>query len=583
MSEAQTVNNFDELELVKYRKDILYMIFKFWGLLMQPPKPEYLDRWTQVVNAKSQTEWEALKNEVTAEWFGDYNEETGRWEWYFFQKGKHITWQQTLILLGIRKASMGIAKTNVSVVSGHGTGKSATISWITIWFLFCHHMSQVAATAPTAYQMHDVLWKEISIWLSNIEDEQTRNMFEWQKGYVRMKANPDSWFARAKTSTKENTEALAGVHADYVLLIVDEASGVHEAVFNTAEGALTSGNVLMVMISNGTRSIGYFFDSHHKNRDDWQTFSFDSEQSPVVDHTYVKRQEKRHGRGSDEFVIRVSGGFPRTDAMDDSGYFQLTPANRIDVQLRPENVESVYWFGRIVLGIDPAGEGKDKASFVARDRFKTVCLGELQTSNSKLIAQQALYFIKMLKLKDGDTIVDSFGVGHDVALEIYKASKTVLGREYEAIPVLVGSKPSDFEKESTVFSRKDNEIYDSGDADVEKQKDLYLNMRALLAARASKWLIQGGTILDTDPEHSDFKEQMTAIRARRGMQSNSIQLMSKKEMQKLRIPSPNKADAFSLTFLIDLEDESTPKEMSGNDEFDENVGENTLDEQFDVI
>jgi len=38
-----------------------------------------------------------------------------------------------------------------------------------------------------------------------------------------MKEHPEIWFARAKTSSKENTEALAGVHADWVAPIVDEA------------------------------------------------------------------------------------------------------------------------------------------------------------------------------------------------------------------------------------------------------------------------------------------------------------------------------------------------------------------------
>jgi len=36
-------------------------------------------------------------------------------------------------------------------------------------------------------------------------------------GYIRMGASPEDWFASAKTARKENPEALAGVHGEYVV------------------------------------------------------------------------------------------------------------------------------------------------------------------------------------------------------------------------------------------------------------------------------------------------------------------------------------------------------------------------------
>ncbi len=570
------MNPLDEFD--KYRQDPLYMVYKLWGLSPQPPKPEYVEKWYQVANSKHE-EWEAMKEEVCAEWFGDKNPETGRWEWYDFQKGKHITWQQTLVLWGLRKASNGFGKRMISVVSGHGTGKSTSISWILIWFLLVHQDSQIAATAPTAYQMHDVLWKEASIWLGKIKDPDIKSMFEWQSGYIRIKQNAEAWFARAKTATKENTEALAGVHADDVMLLIDESSGVHEAVFNTAEGALTSGNVFMVMISNGTRTSGYFYDSHHKNKEDWQCFAFDGEESPMVDYKYIERQEKRHGRGSDEFTIRVSGGFPRSDAMDDSGYYQLTPLARIEVMSPPPSLDQIYWFGRRVMGIDPAGEGKDKASFVIKDRFKCVCVGELGSSNSKQIANKALEYIKQYNIKSGDVAIDAFGVGHDVAFEIMKSSKSVLGYEFECYPLLVGKKPQDEEKlNGHLFKRRDCEMYEK--KDTKELSDLYLNLRALLHARASRWILSGGVIYDYNVVNSKFKEQLGQVKAKRGMQTNMIQLMSKKEMQKLRIPSPNMADALSLCEVFDLEEEI---DLMRNAQEDENMGETGIDDKYSVL
>ena len=58
-------------------------------------------------------------------------------------------------------------------------------------------------------------------------------------------------------------------------------------------------NILVVMVSNYTRLIGYFHDSHTVDRPNWQTLHFNSEESPMVDHSYVERIESRHGLAFD--------------------------------------------------------------------------------------------------------------------------------------------------------------------------------------------------------------------------------------------------------------------------------------------
>lgn len=557
-------------KLTKYREDIFYMIYDLWGLRIQQAKPEYREKWLEVIYSRGDN-WERLRKEVKAEWFGDYDSTKKEWIWYKFEKGKYITWQQSLSLLAIRKAHHGHAKRHISIVSAHGTGKSCSVAWILLWFLLCFERSQIAATAPTANQMNDVLWKECQLWIDKMNDQTIKDMIEWQNTHIRMKLDPNTWFARAKTSSKENTEALAGIHAEHVLLLADEASGISEQVFNTAEGALTSGNVFVVLISNGTRTTGYFYDSHHKNKADWQDFSYNGEESPIVDKRYVERLRKRHGIQSDEYNIRVLGGFPRTDAMDDSGYYQLTAERYVTIRPTPFDPDSIYWFGRVILGVDPAGAGKDKASFVLRDRFKAYCVKELQTSNPREIAEIALGLIAKHKIAEHDVVIDAFGSGADVSKEIAIATKG----KFDAYSILVGNKPSEEEKyNGTLFKRKEDEV-DDPSKKLEDQKDLYLNMRALLHARLSKWCIAGGEIYDHNVENSDFKEQITGIRAKRTLQGNTIQLMPKKEAQKLRIPSPNKADALSLTFARDLDADIF--------ENDEDYGDNYIDDPYALI
>jgi hypothetical protein len=170
--------------------------------------------------------------------------------------------------------------------------------------------------------MYDVLWKEIAKWL-NCMPEPIQKKFEWSTSYVRVTEKPETWFARAKTARKETPEALAGVHGDYVMFLIDEASGVPEEVYNVAEGALTGENVLVVMISNPTRTTGYFYESHRPNNKLWHGLHFNSLDSPIVDNEFVQRIKEKHGDDSDEYRIRVMGDFPRIEGLDDRGYSPL--------------------------------------------------------------------------------------------------------------------------------------------------------------------------------------------------------------------------------------------------------------------
>lgn len=528
--------------IAAYSSSPIRFVKGMWGLIPQGVKPEYEERWEEVKRATGET-WERLKDTVDAHWFGDLVEGGERydWEWYDFEKGKHMTWQQTLILMGVEKAIAGDAPISISVRSGHGIGKSAVCAWLTLWYLYCFFHCQVPVTAPTSHQMHDVLWKEMAIWIGRM-DEDAKKLYVWTHDYVRMAYDPESWFARARTSTKENTEAIAGVHADNVMIVVDEASGVPEQVYDTAEGALTSGKVLVVLISNPTRVSGYFYDSHNKNADDWQKFTFNCEQSPIVDKRYVQRQEKRHGLESDQYKIRVKGEFPDEGIMDDTGYMQLISTKRIEVEPK----DNIVFVGRKILGIDPSGEGKDHATYVLRDRFRGVVIHREKTTNPKRVAEKALTFIDRFKLNPQDVVVDSFGIGSDVGKEVAIASKG----KYNIYTVLLGNTPKYEEEYNGIFFNRREDEMDDNDT------DLYLNLRALGFFRARNWLWGGGYLVDEDPENSTFAEEMAVIKYKRSLQGNKIQIMSKKEMTKLRITSPNMADGLMLTFLRDMEDVS---------------------------
>lgn len=482
-----------DLQFIKTsRVSIRYFILKMWGLTPQPVKPEFAKFITT-----------ALPSDIRGHMFGP------------FIKGKHYTWQQNLILIAIEKAATGRGPNRISVRSGHGIGKSTVMSWAILWFLFCWKDAQVPCTAPSTEQMHDILWKEVARWMK-LMPLHFAAKYEWQADHIRMVESPETWFARAKTARKETPEALAGVHGDHVMFEIDEGSGVAEEVFNTAEGALTSGNILVLMFSNPTRLIGYFFDSHHTDSAAWQCLGFDSEESPIVDKQFVARIVAKHGIDSDEYKIRVKGIFPLEDGVDDQGYVPLL----VEADLRASTKRDLN--GRIKFGIDPAGDGDDEAAGIGRDHFRAKTLFLEKRSTPKSIASSALDCMRPLEIPGYDTWVDNFGEGANVAQEIAL---------------------SDMENPIRV-----NGVNVGQDAE---DKEMFFDKRAEIAWRMRTWIKAGGEFVDLDK----WKEELLSLRYRRTAgKISKIQLMPKKIMKKLllnRGKSPNRVDGLMLTFWED--------------------------------
>lgn len=483
--------------------DPLYFILVAWGLRPQYPKAEYAARYN-IGLALTGEAWADFAASVKPHWFEPY------------QEGLHITWQQTLALFGVIKSLRGQAPARLSIVSGHGIGKSALLSWLILWFLYTHPDSQVACTSPSKEQMYDVLWKELKKWIDKMPSEMAAR-YVWETSHVRVKEKPEVWFARAKTSSKENTEALAGIHADWVLMAVDEASGVEEPIFETMEGALTSGNTIVFLISNGTRSLGYFYDTHHKDKARWQRFAFSSLDSPRVDQRYVDNIVAKYGTDSVQYAIRVLGQFPDEGVMDDKGYVQLF--NEKDLHFTPHDLE---WkpVGRVLGALDASGEGQDKTEWAIRDRMRGAIVAEEEVSTSSGMAIKSLTICDKYDIDPIDFIIDSFGKGSDVGMEIALATSKQK-RPWRVFPVNVGEPCPD-----------------------EQDKLLYVNIRAMMFYKFMLWCRAGGELM----ESPRLKDQLLSIRFKR-TPTGRIQIMDKVTMKKLGFPSPDKADAIAMTFL----------------------------------
>ena len=251
--------------------------------------------------------------------------------------------EQAKILQSVANNSM------TSVRSGHGVGKSAVEAWTIIWYMATRPFPKVPCTAPTQHQLFDILWAEVSKWLRNspgLEQE-----FIWTREKIYLRGYPEEWFAVARTATKP--DALQGFHADNVLYIIDEASGVSDRIFEPVLGALSTPGAKLLMCGNPTQLSGFFYDSHHRNKSAYAAHHIDGRQSSRVDTDFVNKIINMYGKDSDVFRVRVAGEFPKQDSDVFIPLHIVSKATMTEprIQTKPKHIH---------IGCDVARFGNDK-------------------------------------------------------------------------------------------------------------------------------------------------------------------------------------------------------------------------------
>lgn len=415
--------------------------------------------------------------------------------------GVEPTPHQVLLLEGVRDNK------RVSIKSGHGTGKSSGAAFLVWWFLCCYPHSRVPITAPTSAQLEDVLWAEISLWGHKLP-EIFRSMFEIGAGKIYHKAHPKTWFAVARTSRRENPDALQGFHGKNLLFIVDEASGVPPEIFLPVEGALTGDTNKILIQGNPTKTNGYLYDSQTKFRERWHCLTFNSEESPIVSREYIETMASQYGTDSDHYRVRVLGQFPRASS---SQFISTEPVDQaMDLNLGKES----YHHYPIFIGADPARFGDDSSVIIRRQGPKVwppIKFHGIDTMEfvGHVVDQCRLHRAKMV-------FVDAVGIGAGVADRLKQLVEQ--GQlQTQVVEVQSGMGASD--------------------------PKMYANIRAQMWGYMRDWL-RGQVDL---PKDDKMRSDLTSIEY--GFNGKmQIQLERKEDMKNRGLESPDTADALALTF-----------------------------------
>ncbi len=377
------------------------------------------------------------------------------------------------------------------------------MAWAVLWFMACYFPCKIPCTAPTGHQLDDILWAEIAKWLGIMKDRcpGLAKEFEWKSATVELRSNPRESFAVARTSRPERPEALQGFHSENILFIIDEASGIPDAVFQVAEGALSTEGAFVLMAANPTRMDGYFYDSHHKMRARWAALHWNGEESPMVSRTYIDDMRMKYGDESAIYRIRVRGDF----AGNPDG---VIPIELIEAAIGRE----VKPFGDEVWGLDVARFGEDRTALCRRRKnYMAAKIEAWQGKDTMQTAGMVKLRYDEARIKPTAIYADVIGLGAGVVDRCNELGLPIVG-------INVAETPSVQDK----YNRKRDE--------------LWFRAREWFAGR-DVYLCQDESLI---AELSLPSYKLTS--------SGKIQVESKDDLKKRGVISPDLADAFCLTF-----------------------------------
>jgi phage terminase large subunit len=453
--------------------------------------------------------------------------------------GLQPTWQQQQILEALTPEGA-----KVTVRSGHGIGKSGVAAAAVWWFLETRNFARVPCTAPTSHQLKDILWGELAKWLRKADDR-SRQRGEhprvWLSSFFRLtkdrlydRGAPDEWFAAARTSGKENPEALQGFHSgDFavsddghgvtqpvsgaILFVIEEASGVYEPVFEVAEGALSSPGARVLMLGNPTRNTGSFAFSHKQHRGEYRALHFRSQDSPLVDPDYRPRLIRKFCEGSNVVRVRADGEFPRQD--DDT----LIAIELPEAALHRERPLLVTGARR--LGVDVARFGDDRTVLLLRQGPVVDHIAVHAKQDTMVTVGHVLRAVQAWRVDE--VYVDVIGVGagvydrlHELHREGTLAATVMAVNVAEAAPV----RPPDQDAQGKTL-----------------RDHLWLHTAA--------WLREDAPIFAADHDYcEDLAGELSSVRY--GTDSSGRLVVESKDGMKARgLRSPDLADALILTFF----------------------------------
>ena len=417
--------------------------------------------------------------------------------------GKHVEENDQRIMLTLDPLVWRSARS-----SGHGVGKSALVAWLILWVMATRANARGVITANTQKQLETKTWPELAKWHKIFL---FKRWFVWQATSYSSALVPEeerkNYMMTAMTVGEDNVEAFQGLHnaESTVLIIFDEASGIHPKIWEAAVGATTDGEVFFLVFGNPTQAQGEFSDCFDKHSDMYDLEFVDSRDVSHTNKSALADIIKLYGADSDEARVRVYGQFPHQAYNEFISKELARMAQTRDLFPDPG--------AALVMAIDVARFGGDEIVIAfrqgrdARTRQRRVFKGLSTVQLTQII-------VKEYRIHKPDAVVVEAPGGGDGVIDQLRELHHM--KVFEFWPGALSSQP-----------------------------ELYYRKRDEMWALGKDWLVEGGCI-DDDQE---FFIQLTGLQYGYDRFEQKLKMESK-ELYKSRTGehSPDRADAFMLTF-----------------------------------
>jgi hypothetical protein len=316
----------------------------------------------------------------------------------------------------------------ITVRACQGPGKTFGLAIVLHWFGFCFYQATIPCTAPKASQVTNRLFKEFRR-IRNRAIGGYANLTFMTASTITWLGDP-AWFAIAETG--QQPESIQGFHARYILINVDEASGVHEDMFPVVRGAISTGELaIAIFIGNPTRNTGGFADSHRRKETapDFYRMHIPYTKSKRVKRSWVDQMIRSYGADSQAVKVRVMGDFADTEAGQLIALQWIQDAEERDIT--PDGSQPAWR-----ISADVADGGVDETVIcIARHYLSKIVVEAMLSFSfpgavSPIMAGEKiadLWKAYGMSEKSGDSIVvDSLGVGAGTAGYLLKAGFSVI-------------------------------------------------------------------------------------------------------------------------------------------------------------
>ena len=440
---------------------------------------------------------------------------------YFTQKilNKKLWPMQAEILRSVRD------NMRTAVRSCHGIGKTFTAAMCILWFLYTHTKAIVLSTAPTWRQVEKLIWKEIRSAYREAIIPLGGNLLPKTP---ELHLIHDEWYA-AGLSTNE-PDRFQGFHEEHILVVVDEAAGVNQEIFDAIEGILTSSGARLLLIGNPTSIGGTFYEAFTKGigyktfhvsaydtpnfttygitpediaQDRWQEKAKEVPYPRLITPQWVSDRYKAWGESSAPYQVRVMGNFPQ------QGENTLIPL--LWIELAMERWDETEEGTPVQLGVDVAAYGSDKTVIAVRKGKK---LTELNVYSQKNTRETAGLVQQHAREHNTSRIaVDEIGIGRGVVDSLEECG-------YENVGVNVSERSRDSER--------------------------YHNLRAELWSNFRELLDPEKEAISLPPD-DELLSELASVKYKIDSRG-AIQIEAKEDMKKRLGHSPDRADAAVLAF-----------------------------------